>query len=542
MAGAAAAACGWRRIRPRSGSRRRPPAKHRPCARRRAAPPGTRPAVLAPVVVWTGPATIPTRRQPWSIRCCAALRAAWWLSTVTLSTAAAVSRRSMVTTGMPRSTSTSMLVCRGEAARAARRPSARPPPPPGNGLPWRRPRRRWRARRSTPPLRLVLGAPDDRGEERVGDVGDDDAEHHRRPGAQAAGRAVAPVAELGDRGQHPLPQVSGDISLPVHDPRHGRRRHPGRGGDVANGRRHPYLTFLEGLTAFWHDPYSNGKSFHETISHYLQKPLCGGVRMARVALLTMSDGRDFVARDLTGFLRPGRGRGGGRAGARGSPGRARRRAGQRQPTPRPALARRLAAGHPDLTIFHYPVWAFPHFTMLAAGATAGSAAAPRQHRPGVPGHGRHAGGGRRARPDRPHPRARLGQHRRPGRAGSACSATPSAGRAVSQLRGSTFGRIGGRPMGMYTAVADPDQWIGTFGVDVEEIDQWELVRRSESVSAKRVAAAADWLETDARPGCTTTASGSPASSSSARSAPTTRCASSSRSGGSTSPASRASPS
>jgi L-fucose isomerase len=49
-------------------------------------------------------------------------------------------------------------------------------------------------------------------------------------------------------------------------------------------------------------------------------------------------------------------------------------------------------------------------------------------------------------------------------------------------------------MGMYTAVADADQWISEFGVDVEEIDQWELVRRAGSVSAAPVAAAADWLE------------------------------------------------
>jgi L-fucose isomerase len=70
----------------------------------------------------------------------------------------------------------------------------------------------------------------------------------------------------------------------------------------------------------------------------------------------------------------------------------------------------------------------------------------------------------------------------------------AAGQAVSRLRGSTFGRIGGRPMGMYTAVADADQWIKTFGVDVEEIDQWEIVRRSELVRAKRAAAGADWLE------------------------------------------------
>ena len=34
-----------------------------------------------------------------------------------------------------------------------------------------------------------------------------------------------------------------------------------------------------------------------------------------------------------------------------------------------------------------------------------------------------------------------------------------AARAVAALRGSTFGRIGGRPMGMYTAVAATETWI-----------------------------------------------------------------------------------
>src|SRR5690606_19895083 len=66
--------------------------------------------------------------------------------------------------------------------------------------------------------------------------------------------------------------------------------------------------------------------------------------------------------------------------------------------------------------------------------------------------------------------------------------------AVTGLRGSTFGRIGGRPMGMYTATANTDQWMRTFGVDVEEIDQWEVVRRSENADQKRVTAAREWLE------------------------------------------------
>jgi L-fucose isomerase len=66
--------------------------------------------------------------------------------------------------------------------------------------------------------------------------------------------------------------------------------------------------------------------------------------------------------------------------------------------------------------------------------------------------------------------------------------------AVGALRGATFGRIGGRSMGMNTAVANTDQWRRTFGVDVEEIDQWEVVRRAALVDDARVRAGREWLE------------------------------------------------
>jgi L-fucose isomerase len=65
--------------------------------------------------------------------------------------------------------------------------------------------------------------------------------------------------------------------------------------------------------------------------------------------------------------------------------------------------------------------------------------------------------------------------------------------AVSRLKGETFGLYGGRPMGMYTAVANADQWRRDFGVDVEHIDQYEIVRRSELVEKARVEHAFDWL-------------------------------------------------
>ena len=216
--------------------------------------------------------------------------------------------------------------------------------------------------------------------------------------------------------------------------------------------------------------------------------------MAKVGILTFSDGRDFVhegagvgafARDVEEDI----------AGALENAGHEVVRAREVIWTNRLATseARRVADERPDLTIFNIPVWAFPHFSMLAASETPGplllfSNINPEQ--PGMVGMLAAAGGldqiGRvygRAYGDVSDPAvlSRVETHIR-------------AAQAVSALRGSTFGRIGGRPMGMYTAVSNPDEWMGKFGVDVEEIDQWELVRRSEEIEGSKVRAAREWLE------------------------------------------------
>jgi L-fucose isomerase len=206
----------------------------------------------------------------------------------------------------------------------------------------------------------------------------------------------------------------------------------------------------------------------------------------------MSDGRDFVARDIAAFCKEAEDQVAGvlrRAGHEviqgaepvSSNGRA---VGQ---------ARAAAAQHPDLTILNYPVWAFPHFSMLAAEETRSPLLLLGNIDPVYPGMvGMLAAGGALDQTGRTHVRAWgtiTEQAVRDKVLGYVNAAT-----AVTRLRGSTFGRIGGRPMGMYTAVADADQWMKTFGVDVEEIDQWELVRRSEKAQQSQVAAAADWLE------------------------------------------------
>jgi L-fucose isomerase len=155
--------------------------------------------------------------------------------------------------------------------------------------------------------------------------------------------------------------------------------------------------------------------------------------------------------------------------------------------------RRLADVRPDLTIVNIPVWAFPHFTMLAAREMPGPLLLFSNVDPQYPGMvGMLAAAGALDQIGRVYGRAwgdiedapvqaRIGAHVR-------------AGAAVSALRGSTFGRIGGRPMGMYTAVSNSAQWMQQFGVDVEEIDQLELVRRSEAIDGTRAAIGRRWLE------------------------------------------------
>jgi L-fucose isomerase len=214
-----------------------------------------------------------------------------------------------------------------------------------------------------------------------------------------------------------------------------------------------------------------------------------------VGLLTFSDGRDFVHRDLAGFTREVEDE---IAGALADAGHEVLRADEVIWTNEAATtqARRMAAQRPDLTVFNIPVWAFPHFSMLAAHATPGPILLFSSIDPGQPGMvGMLAAGGGLDQIGRLHGRA-WGSIADP-QVRARVLTHVTAASATSALQGSTFGRIGGRPMGMYTAVANTDQWMEKFGIDVEEIDQLELVRRAEAVDAGPVRAAREWLEANA---------------------------------------------
>jgi len=160
--------------------------------------------------------------------------------------------------------------------------------------------------------------------------------------------------------------------------------------------------------------------------------------------------------------------------------------------------RRLAAAGVEATILNYAVWCFPHLTMIATEFAPGPYLMFSNINPRYPGMvGMLAAAGAMDQVGRTHGRVQgdiaddavFAKVRRFLRAAV----------AVRRLKGETFGLYGGRPMGMYTAVADADQWKRDFGIDVEHVDQYEIIRRSELVANDRVEHAFDWLSRLAGP-------------------------------------------
>lgn len=68
-----------------------------------------------------------------------------------------------------------------------------------------------------------------------------------------------------------------------------------------------------------------------------------------------------------------------------------------------------------------------------------------------------------------------------------------AAHVVSTLKGSTYGLIGGRSLGMYSSTVSMQDWQSNFGIDVDHLDQSEIVRLAEEVDDKKVKKAFNWL-------------------------------------------------
>ncbi|MEK6569838.1 MAG: fucose isomerase, partial [Bacteroidota bacterium] len=145
------------------------------------------------------------------------------------------------------------------------------------------------------------------------------------------------------------------------------------------------------------------------------------------------------------------------------------------------------------TIFNFAVWSFPHLPAIASEFAPGPYLMFSNINPRYPGMvGMLASAGALDQMGRFHKRV-SGDIKDKHVLAKVVSFLRAAV-AVNRLKGETFGLFGGRPMGMYTAVSNLDQWKKLFGIDVEHIDQYEIVRRSELVDKKKVDKALKWLE------------------------------------------------
>ncbi len=216
------------------------------------------------------------------------------------------------------------------------------------------------------------------------------------------------------------------------------------------------------------------------------------MKRPKVGILTFSDGRPHMHESLLPITRGFQERLGGRLGEAGWDVVAGREIVWTTELAQQE-ARYLAAQGVEAVVFNYGIWAFPHFSAIASefvpqpilllsnvnpqypGLVAMLAAAGSLDQVGV-FHGRISGD-----------IADYAVFERVLR-----FLRPAV--AKNRLRGEVYGLIGGRSMGMYTAVPALDQWRRQFGIDIEHIDQYEIVRRSEAIPDARVTPGIAWLE------------------------------------------------
>ena len=163
----------------------------------------------------------------------------------------------------------------------------------------------------------------------------------------------------------------------------------------------------------------------------------------------------------------------------------------------PNIARRegqrLAAAGVDLTIFNYAIWAFPHLTGIASRFAPGPFLLFCNLHPSEPGMvAKLAAAGMMDQLGATYTRIWGDIEDAPVR--QRVMAFVRAAGALARLKGQTYGLFGGRPLGMLTAVANQDEWLAKFGLNVEHVEQYDIVRYADQVESEKVERALAWLE------------------------------------------------
>lgn len=156
-------------------------------------------------------------------------------------------------------------------------------------------------------------------------------------------------------------------------------------------------------------------------------------------------------------------------------------------------AKAARAADLEAAVFNIPVFAFPNYAVIAARVLGLPAllSSPRDGSlPGLGGimaaHGALAQFG--------HASKKLwGDPSQDAALAASLSAFCRASGVIERMKGSVYGLVGGRSIGMNTGAVNTAQWMAQFGVDVEHIDQLEIVRRAEKADPDEVERAYAWL-------------------------------------------------
>lgn len=156
-------------------------------------------------------------------------------------------------------------------------------------------------------------------------------------------------------------------------------------------------------------------------------------------------------------------------------------------------ALRLKQAGVEMTIFNYAIWCYPQYTAVAANFAPGPYLLFCNIHPSECGMvGMMAASGTLDQLERVHERvwgSILEDEVR-----DKVMSFIKASCAVNRLKGLTYGNFGGRPMGMYTTVASLSQWQRMFGIDVENVEQYEIMTEAEKIDQDKVTNARKWLE------------------------------------------------
>ncbi|HLE14007.1 MAG TPA: L-fucose/L-arabinose isomerase family protein [Anaerolineales bacterium] len=212
----------------------------------------------------------------------------------------------------------------------------------------------------------------------------------------------------------------------------------------------------------------------------------------KIGILTFSDGRKYIHEDLLEVNQRYQNR---LVAALEATGEVEPVAGQEivwTPEIAQREGRRLAAAGVELTIFNFAIWTFPHLTAVATRFAPGPYLLFCNLHPSEPGMvAMLANAGMLDQIGLPYERV-WGDIGDPDVL-KRVMAFVRGGSALARLKGQTYGLFGGRPLGMYTAVSNLDQWMSIFGVDVEHVEQYDIVRRSPEVETGKVEKAFKWL-------------------------------------------------